>query len=489
MHPLDWEFVVSAVATGAFAVTDVGPLHGPITKFNIRRNQGLHLVIETSSPSGSTSNAVPGKLGRVWISEEEVRFAAVYGGVSAVARGVIPRSAEKSLVDSESAEGTHETATAHSVRWQRESADSPVYLIEWIENMPTHFIWPDTEQVERSQSVTRTLSSSKGSVILSRADGSGSGSHRSCAHLIFGEVEIFVGIARVTPDNVLKPGFILYKGVHSEEERRKIRDCLSFCLGTYLIYLGNTAFDLAWQPVSAEVFSAHALVSEASRLTGLQPMPLGDKWQYQIDDKRLTPLLASLCQKYDQFNLKHVFWGYWHALAAPVHMTAVHFGAIIESLQKAVFAANESKGHRKIVSDDIAWQPVLKALLSVIAASELSGQEKDLLERKAPSLNQASQTDVADRLFGILELKIGTVEKSVWKNRNRAAHGGSGGDEDGVRLIRSNKVLAVMIHRMLLAISGSASQYYDYYTLDHPIRYLKEPIPDDQFAELPPGSQ
>jgi hypothetical protein len=39
---------------------------------------------------------------------------------------------------------------------------------------------------------------------------------------------------------VIKPGYILYTLAPANDFRKKIRDCLSFSLGTYLAHLGHT---------------------------------------------------------------------------------------------------------------------------------------------------------------------------------------------------------------------------------------------------------
>jgi len=87
---------------------------------------------------------------------------------------------------------------------------------------------------------------------------------------------------------------------------------------------------------------------------------------------------------------------------------------------------------------------------------------------------------VMEKLFKALGLQIDALESGVWKNRNRAAHGGSTDSEGGVRLVRENKVLQLMMNRILLAIGNGSDRYYDYYTVGHPLRRLSDPIQDDR---------
>jgi hypothetical protein len=75
---------------------------------------------------------------------------------------------------------------------------------------------------------------------------------------------------------------------------------------------------------------------------------------------------------------------------------------------------------------------------------------------------------------------MGPLEREVWRNRNRAAHGGGADSETGLRLIRENKVLHIMMNRILLALAGGGPQYYDYYNLGRPTVPLAKAINDDR---------
>lgn len=271
----------------------------------------------------------------------------------------------------------------------------------------------------------------------------------------------------------------MYLGKPTEEERAKVRDCLSFCLGSYLLYLGNTEFDSEWHPVAFEARSGHALVQDAPQLQHWQPSPLGVKWDREITSEVLGSMLSSLYKIYDVYDLQSSLWGYWHAIAAPVHMAAVHFGAAIESLQNT-FMKYESGARNTIVEDKQSWENLCKELTACIESSDLPNSEKNLLRNKVNNLNFAPQMLVIERFFEALGLELGNLERRVWANRNRAAHGGSAKEDIASQLIRENKVLQIMMNRILIALSGeSTSYYYDYYTLGRQIRSLADSIPDE----------
>lgn len=483
MECWDWEFFDTVVTADMYAVSDFGPLFGPVTKFKLERDDALNLVLETTSASDSTSNAVERPAGSVYLADAKVKLES-FTGAQAVATGVIPRGHTKKW-SAKSGQGvTNERSSIHSLSWTRSGALEPSYIIDWVGNMES-FIWPDADDRAESGEKRRILRSSTREIAMSvPIDSQGGG--RTCVHLVVDGVEFFVGESKAKPNHVAKPGFILYVGTPNGDTRAKIRDCLSFCLGTYLLHLGYSKFDLNWHPVAFDASSGHALVKEASRLRGWQPSPLGFQYESEISSELIGRMMCSLYKIYDEYGLQSSFWSYWHAIAAPVHMQAVHFGAAIESLQSKFLKTASGVGSR-IVEDCGGWTELCGQISTFITDTDLPDEAKRLLINKMQNLNFAPQSVVMQRFFDALGLELGEFERSVWGNRNRAAHGGNANAGNGHQLIRENKVLHIMMNRILLALGGVADFYYDYYTLGRPVRRLAESIPENraQTAILP----
>lgn len=478
MDSRDWEFFGGEVTQQDFVVTNPGPLRGPITGFSITRDKSLHLLLQTTSARDSTSSAVPPKVGTVYIATAEVKFEGRFGA-SATAHGVIPSGYDRTFESGTSQGATNERSSIQSLQWARKDSASTQYVIEWVENMSGPFLWPHFEDVERTGEERRTLRSPKGEIVISIPMASG-GLSRSCVHIFIEGFELFIGSSKIKPEHISNPGFILYRGAPDAKTRSKIRDCLSFCLGNFLIYLGETSFDGEWNPVSFTARSGHALIEEASKLNGFRPAPLGNRYEHEVTPESLERMASSLYRIYDTYHLQSAFWNYWHALAAPVHMMAAHFGAAIESLQKAFFKASSSENQYKIVSNKHSWKELSRNLSTLISSTNLGETEKTLLTNKIQSMNYAPQSVVMERFFSALCLKIDSLERDVWINRNRAAHGGGTSSGSEIRLIRENKVLQSMMNRILLAIGSGSDQYYDHYTVGRPLRKLSDSIPDDR---------
>jgi hypothetical protein len=385
MDAWDWEFFETEITSDAYVVIDRGPLFGPVTGFTLRRDADLELVLDSLSAGDSTSSAIAPPVGSVYISTAEVKLESRFGP-RATASGVIPRSVISTATSGGSTQGKQQSSTLHFLRWGCQPAAEPCYVIEWVENLSGPFIWPDSEQVNETGEKRRTLRGSKGEVVLSMPIHKMS-SHRTCVQLIIEGIELFVGVSHCKPQHIAKPGFILYRGMPDEATRSKIRDCLSFCLGNFWVYLGDTTFDREWTPIAFHARSGHALVKEAPRLTGIPPAPLGSRWESEIASELLGKMASSLYRIYDAYDLQSALWSYWHALAAPVHMTAAHFGAAIEALQKAYFKASGSEVGRQIVADDKAWNELLQRICACIAEANVTEASEKILINKARNLN------------------------------------------------------------------------------------------------------
>ena len=231
--------------------------------------------------------------------------------------------------------------------------------------------------------------------------------------------------------------------------------------------------------MSFKAVSAGALTESVDELNSLPPAPLGPKYEREIKREFLEKMVASLYANYDKYNLQTAFWGYWHAIAAPVHIAAVHYGAVIEALQKTFVEANASLVKKEIV-DAEKWQLCFEKISICISDVDAPSEEKEILLNKAKNLNFSPQNILLKKFLEALNIQIDDVETAALKSRNRAAHGGKIGREKFGDVIRKNKVLMVLINRIFLAISGGSDSYYDYYTLGRPTSRLESPIPNDK---------
>lgn len=476
MNVWDWEAVGRFFKDGEWAISDSGMLLGPVLGFSVSRNEDLQLRLEARSEAEPVRSDAQ-RHGEVYVSGESVSFTHLTE-VTAIAQGLVRRGVN-TTIDRGGRVTTIETLSAHSIAFTSKETDDTAYVIDWLGNMAHSFLWPhsseETSVTSRSRAF-RGLHSDVTATLTHEARNFG----KSCASIRVRDVELFVGVVdkRVGAD-ARDPGFILYKGNPDDSTRSKIRDCLRFCLGLNLIYLGHTALSDSWRLVSFEAVSPNVRPHDVKNVLTLPAAPLGARYEWQIDPNILEPMVNALFDRYDDLGLSNVFWSYWHAAAAPMHMSAAHIGALIEKMRKS-YAKYAGDQFSTIVVDKRAWKALSAKLSECVKNAEITHDEKKFIGNRILSqLNTAPQGVLLDRFLSALGIDIDTVERSAWVKRNAAAHGDSIAPEKAIETIRLNKALLTLANRIVLAMTKSHTLYYDYYTIGRPIRLLEHAIAND----------
>ena len=476
MFSWQWESFQEIIKTYAPTVDDHGPLAGPIHRFTIRRDAHLRLCMETEASGSAIEPQSHHPPGTVRINDDRVTFR-TDTGLELEAIGVTPVHLNRHF------EGIAPAITTQKVEIHRlvgkfSQSEGPRYTIDWLENVPTEFFWPDN--ITNTCFVTFTvilggILPTRPKLVINGSSSSGGGSW-AAAQLEVEGIHLYLcqsqGLSGI---DAKKPGFIVYDGVPTDEFRDRIRRCLSFSLGTYLVNLGVSRFDEEWNLTDFEVVSPYSMRGHATALPPTPPSPLGTRSLWDIDVAKLSRMVNAIYAKYDALNFGVVSWAYWHAVTATPHIAAVHFGAALESLQRAYFSRAAAPASSQVV-DDHTWDKIRTSLESALNNSDLPSETRETFKNKIKTLNNRSQHSMGNELVDELGLEVGKREKQVHDERHLAARGKD--DEVDVEWIRDLKLLRVRFHRVFLAMTRANDEYYDYFTIGNPIRRVEESVPD-----------
>ena len=156
------EECLSIINNGQFRVVEPGPLHAPIHKFSLHRNEKLTLILETDADPKATSTDVSPPPGTVRFNTERTRLVNSVG-VEAELVGIISYSVREA--------GTapldytlKESAQVHFATVTPGDTATAAYTIDWLQNLPASpFVWPDP--------ITTTTTTTKSQIIGLIADG------------------------------------------------------------------------------------------------------------------------------------------------------------------------------------------------------------------------------------------------------------------------------------------------------------------------------
>ena len=271
-------------------------------------------------------------------------------------------------------------------------------------------------KTKRTKSDNRTIGEDASSVTM-RARGLRDEHSHAALQMEVGGFALFLCAARDVKRRVW-PGYILYQGAPDAETRRRIREVVGFAVGSGFVYLGSTgltkASELVWtSAVSGNPFGDRILNHPAD-----PPAPVGSPFEHVLEQGQVSRVAAALFDHYDELDFRALSWAYWHAVCAPGHIAAGHFGAAIEAVQEAYLKAHPEKRLGKVIADPKLATKVRDALNDALAGLPLDAEALSALQSKLAHVNQPSGATVSSRLMKELDLELGPGERGAWKRRH-----------------------------------------------------------------------
>jgi hypothetical protein len=474
-----WESFEEIVTPEMFVVTNPGPLDSPIKSFSIRREKDLDLVLETTVIGPVTKSSIPVRpAGTVWQPDDKVEFVSL-SGITCVAHGVYVYST-KSNSRRDGPSDTTQTSNCRCITMDYKSEAASAYTIEWLENVRvSSHVWIGSSIKDEKDIVeTRVIGSEPDAIKLSDESRPFSSSSLALKLNIGEHVLYLCGADKETQSQQSKPGYIIYVGNPVEDIRLKIRNVLSFCLGYHLEYLGFIVLDEKSDMISMTAVTALEIGARALEMHSPMPAPLGERFQQEVNQSNLSKMASAIYAKYDELKFGSLSWAYWHAICAPAHMAAAHFGATIEAIQRAYRESHPEKFTAKLIDQKSKWNEIRAGLEKVIKDSRLPADRAEIFINKINNLNEMTSRMVSDKVMAEIGISLNGVETDAWKRRNTAAHGGEISQESMLRNIRETKLLRLIFHRILLKLTGASDTYNDDFTIGHPVRPLSESVPD-----------
>jgi hypothetical protein len=475
---IGWESFAEILSDGSFSIDNAGPLHSPIQSFKIYRDDNLQICLETVCEATASTNRPEHPPGTVTYNENFLEIVRSLGMARARANGVSPLT----FLIKNGSILTEKSTISRILLTLREDAEGR-YTLDWLTNIYDGFyLWPDLSELDVTETSEQVLKS--GDVSIKATDKNTSRSvSRNCIFVIVGNCQLFLGTAQdAVIDSSFMPGYILYKGVPTEEERKKIRLSLSFAFGRPFVYMGHSIFTEDWKLISSQALSPYTIDGKVFKFPTLPPAPLSQQSRNEIGSQQFSDLANAFYHCFDAYDLEHVSWLYWHSVASPAYMAALSFGATFEAIQQAYIKSKGDAFETRLLEKTV-WSSVSDKVKKVIRDNSItensdtdSKKRIDIIINKIDNLNQTPQSELTKRFLDSLHIRLSEKEQNAWIQRNKAAHGSKTDADDYIKLIKDTKLLRVLCNRVLLAITGASSQYIDYYSINFPVKNLQEAV-------------
>ena len=404
----------SLISEGHFNVVDAGPLHSPIRSFTLRRNDKLQLVLTTVGDGDAIANELLRQTG-LHNNASTVQLQSIFG-TSVTLVGVQPLSVHTFTNRETRREELREEASVHRLSSILDPATNADYTIDWLENVfNDYYLWPDLIVDNEETIKTRTFGRGEGALVITNTSTTGSHGRRGI-DLSIGGINIKLCSSKYAKqDGQLKPGFILYSGRPDEDTRRKIRTVLSFSLGQYFVHLGHSTYSSNWRLLSFEAISAYSIDKKAFDLITMPPTLLGERAHNELSHAPVSRLSNALYSHYDELNFGGLSWAYWHAICAPLHIAAVHFGAAIEALERKYVEAHSQDFSTTILTRP-AWQNFAGQVDNLIGNTDIADEAKSALRANLGLINQVTRRAITEDVLCRTGVVLGDDERRAWPN-------------------------------------------------------------------------
>lgn len=453
------------------SLADAGPLKFKPKSASVSREKNLALEFLFTSAEWSLDHEPDIPAGTLYKAQDKIIFTSP-SGTSYTADGVSYRRHESSS----SARGLQTTYrfALHSLEMNTPNDEPPAAIIEWIGNLTTGFFGNARVTIDNAETSNIKIGDGNQSIVVNRSVSAGGTS--TILKIVIGGYTVYLAHLRDRNDDGSRSrdGYIAYQGNPDADTRRKIRDSVSFVLWLPIVLYGHTAYSATGHPISMRSQSTYAYGGRIFDLHDRPPYPINKlPSENMIDGDLFSKAAEGLYQKYDELNFLSLSWTYWHGACAAYSTAAVYFGGLIEQLQKTARKLNPSEDGGLLKAKE--WENLKSQLLDILGPAQIDPAMKKIIGNKIRGLNQLPNNVALERLFQQLGLGISEAEKTAWKHRNNAAHGNSSVDHEA--MILNNKLLQLIFHRLLGAITGCSNQYVDYYNLHFPVRAISDPVP------------
>lgn len=455
-----------------FSISDQGPLLGPVLQFHVERDHSLQLILTTRSNAQQPINDHREDPSRIFENESQTSFSSPAGG-KGIFFGVTTLSTERIENYQDLTGETVQISHINHIEYLAPQAEEVALTFEWLGNFPAGIIWPTSVTTEDGK---RTIAGSP--PITFDSPGVNFSGTRNGIRLTVGGYDLHLCSCRSqqTPSGPQRAS-LMFCGSPDDEERDKIRNCLSFAFGMPLISLGCSKFDAGHKLVGFKARTPSSLDGRAWRLYSLPAAPIYTNGSNILNPQAVSRLANAIFDNYDKYDLRTLLWQYWHAVVAPIYMAPAYYGAIIEAIQRKYLALQSTKINSRIIPKK-DYKKLKLALLSAAKSFEMTQDTSKIFTDKLNEGNKVPQKVITQRFFDMLQLEMRDIELIAWSRRNDAAHGNDIPDDDYISLLRETHILKIMFHRTILKLVNGSDHYIDYNAPYFPIRALKDSVDD-----------
>lgn len=260
------------------------------------------------------------------------------------------------------------------------------------------------------------------------------------------------------------------------EQRKAISEIVSFILGKQLINVGCTKYGYDGKLIERSAISPKDNIVTLCHKSSREPIDISNSSKIQSILNKVVPSYLILR---DELDLNFALYIYWSSLEVPLEVNLPILASALEIIMKKWFKNAKSKT-KGLYMEKQKFSELLKDDLSSIKEKLKDEEFGTQIYNKINSSYNSSVTDRFHQFFDEIDLKIGPVENSAIKSRNKMAHGDMTFDDaESKDMLKNTLAYGTLFNRVFLRILGYDGDYIDRSTLGFPKRHIDTQLGGD----------
>ncbi len=271
--------------------------------------------------------------------------------------------------------------------------------------------------------------------------------------------------------------FEKYGRIPSVDERKQIREYLSFFIGKRLIYVGETSFDENGDEIGfiMEYPRTYGFDIKKVCMNGAKSPIRNDAAFFQNYFDIVQKYIEPFSELYKKLDFDSFFSAYWYAKEIAKPMDLPILSGALENLKRKWYEKVELNPET-VLMDKKDFAKRIKPIKDLVQI-EFEGTEcVERMKRTVEGMNRMSVSEQLTHFFEGINMVIGNREKKALQARNFSAHGSFGkNDIDYQKQNMTSQVYECILVRVVLKLLKYDGNYIDYGTLGYPEKNINCP--------------
>lgn len=267
-----------------------------------------------------------------------------------------------------------------------------------------------------------------------------------------------------------------YGRIPSIEERKQIRDYLSFFIGKRLIYVGESSFDKNGNQIGFIMEYPRTLGFDIKKecSSGAMVPIRNDVGSLDNYFAAVQKYIEPFCNLYEKLDFDSFFSAYWYAKEVLQPMNLPIMSAALENLKRRWYEEVELNSETVLMNKkDFAKR--IKPIKELVGTQFAGTEYIDRLKNAVANMNRMSVSEQLTHFFEGIDMVVGKEEKKALQARNFSVHGSYGSNVDYEKQFMTSHIYECMLVRVILKLLKYEGNYIDYGILGYPDKDINCP--------------